>query len=240
MLAATLLSVAAVTYNDWLLQFLLPTGLDQRDSYVSEVFAADQPYRVLFSGVELATALLVAAGACLAVAGAPRGWAAVGWGALAAFGSSSVADVLLPMRCAPSLETGCPTDNVWHTLTSGAVHFTLFASMAAFAVAARSRPGRPQPAGHWAPRLLPVSMAAAICSAGPYVGHPGGQGIAQRIHLVTVAMWFWLLAAQVYRDREHSGSRVPRRPLPEPVERSTRRPVRTSGPGCLPAGGTRR
>ncbi|GAA3046342.1 DUF998 domain-containing protein [Streptomyces glomeratus] len=239
MLAATLLSVAAVTYNDWLLQFLLPTGLDQRDSYVSEVFAADQPYRVLFSGVELATALLVAAGACLAVAGTPRGWAAVGWGALAAFGSSSVADVLLPMRCAPSLETGCPTDNVWHTLTSGAVHFTLFASMAAFAVAARERPGRPQPAGHWAPRLLPVSMAAAICSAGPYVGHPGGQGIAQRIHLVTVAMWFWLLAAQVYRDREHFGSHVPRRPLPEPVERSTGR-LRTSGPGCLPAGGTRR
>ncbi|MGW7820133.1 hypothetical protein ACWGLF_18845 [Streptomyces puniciscabiei] len=43
--AAVLLAVAALAYNDWLLQFFLPTGLDQCDSYVSELFAADQPYR---------------------------------------------------------------------------------------------------------------------------------------------------------------------------------------------------
>ncbi|MEU6095009.1 DUF998 domain-containing protein [Streptomyces sp. NPDC047079] len=234
-LTAALLSVAAVTYNDWLLQFLLPTGLDQRNSYVSEAFAADQPYRLLFSGVELATALLVMTGACLAASGAPRGWAAAGWGALGAFGVFSVADVLLPMRCAPSLETGCPTDSVWHTLTSGSVHFALFASMTAFALAARSNPDCPQIAGRWAPRLLPVSMAAAVCSAGPYLGHPGGEGIAQRIHLVTVAMWFWLLAAQVCRDHQYSGNRVARRPVPAPAGGSGTRPLKTSRPGRLPA-----
>jgi hypothetical protein len=33
--------VAGVTCNDWLLQFLVPTGLDQGDSYLGAAFAAD-------------------------------------------------------------------------------------------------------------------------------------------------------------------------------------------------------
>ncbi|WP_433455199.1 hypothetical protein ACQPXS_44820 [Streptomyces sp. CA-142005] len=59
--AAVLLAVAALAYNDWLLQFFLPTGLAQRDSYVSELFAADQPYRALFATIEAACGLLIAA-----------------------------------------------------------------------------------------------------------------------------------------------------------------------------------
>ncbi|WP_208897916.1 hypothetical protein [Streptomyces incarnatus] len=43
--AAVLLAVAALAYNDWLLQSFLPAGLAQRDAYVSELLAADQPYR---------------------------------------------------------------------------------------------------------------------------------------------------------------------------------------------------
>ncbi|GAA2344785.1 hypothetical protein Scani_40830 [Streptomyces caniferus] len=45
--AAGLLVAASVVYNDWMLQLFLPTGLLQRDSYVSELFAADQPYQLL-------------------------------------------------------------------------------------------------------------------------------------------------------------------------------------------------
>ncbi|WP_269858287.1 DUF998 domain-containing protein [Streptomyces sp. RPT161] len=182
-----------------MLQFLIPTGLDQRNSYVSEVFAADQPHRLLFSGVELATAVMVMAAGLMAVDGALGGWAAV-----VAFGMFSVADVALPMRCAPSRESGCPADNLWHTLTSALVHFSLFASMAAFIIAAHSAPRRWPLAGRWARWLLPVSMAAAISSVGPYVGWPGGHGIAQRIHLVTVALWFFLLAAEL-RCRRTNG-----------------------------------
>ncbi|MGW7824543.1 DUF998 domain-containing protein [Streptomyces puniciscabiei] len=209
---AGLLTVAAVTYNDWLLQFWVPTGLDQRDSYISEAFAADQPHRVLFSVVELVTAVLVTIAAGLAVSALPRGWSAAGWAALVAFGICSVADVALPMQCAASQEPGCPEDNLAHTMTSGLVHFTLFASMAAFILCARSAPGSGCRAGRWARWLLPVSMAAAISSAGPYIGCPGGHGIAQRIHLCTVGLWFWLLAAERYgsgRARVPGGSDVP-------------------------------
>lgn len=198
--AAILLAVAAVTYNDWLLQFLVPTGLNQRDSYVSEAFAADQPYRRLFSGVELASAALVTTGAGLAMSGAQTPWEGGGWAAVIAFGVFSVADVLLPMDCAPSREPGCPADNIWHTTTSGLVHFALFASMAAFIAAARSAGPRLTLIGRRAQWLLPSSMVAAISSVGPYFGHPGGQGVAQRLHLITVAVWFGLLAAECERE----------------------------------------
>lgn len=202
--ATGLLLVAAVTYNDWLLQFWVRTGLNQRDSYVSEAFAADQPHRVLFSVVELVTAASVIAGAGLALATLPQGWSAIGWWALAAFGACSVADVALPMRCAPSREAGCPADNLAHTMTSGLVHLALFTSMASFVLFAGSAPQGGCSAGRWARWLLPVSMAAAISSAGPYIDRPGGQGIAQRIHLLTVGLWFSLLAAELWRDRQRT------------------------------------
>ncbi|MEV0265487.1 DUF998 domain-containing protein [Streptomyces sp. NPDC050617] len=196
--AAGLLAAAGVLYNDWLLQWWVPTGLDWRDSYVSEAFAVGRPHRMVFNVVELATAAIVLAAAGLAAA-APgrRGWSAAGWGAVAAFGVCSVADVALPMRCAPSQEAGCPVDNVAHTLTSGLVHLFIFASIAAFILAARSATGSGSRAGRWAVWLLPVSMATAIASAGPYVGYPGGQGITQRLHLVTVGVWLCLLAADL-------------------------------------------
>ncbi|GGL93799.1 hypothetical protein GCM10010129_42120 [Streptomyces fumigatiscleroticus] len=208
--AAAMLSVAGVTYNDWLLQFLVPTGMDQADSYVSEVFAADQPHRPLFGGIELATALLVTCAGTLAARGAPRGWATVGWTAVAAFGLFSVADVTFPMECSPSREAGCPADNVQHTLTSALVHLALFTSMAAFLRAARSDPGRWRRLGRRTRWLLPASMAAAVLSAGPYVGLTGGQGIAQRVHLVSVAVWFWLLAAELLAQPTATGG--PSRP----------------------------
>ncbi|MFE9369788.1 DUF998 domain-containing protein [Streptomyces sp. NPDC006711] len=208
-LAAVLLALAAVLYNDWLLQFWVRTGLDQRDSYVSEAFAADQPHRVLFSVVELATAALLVAAVGLVMAELSWGWAAAGWGALGVFGACSAADVALPMRCAPSLETDCPVDSVAHTVTSGLVHLAVFVSMAAFVLAARSGSPGVRGAGRWALRLLPVSVVAAVLSAGPYIGRPGGQGLAQRVHLITVGLWFGLLAATLLRQRTQATAPQP-------------------------------
>ena len=66
----------------------------------------------------------------------------------------------------------------------------------------------------WGPWLLPVSMAAAISSTGPFFGHPGGQGIAQRIHLVTAGLWFALLAAEAGRARPAPARHAVTRPQP--------------------------
>ena len=201
--AASLLA-SAVLYNDWLLQLFVPTGLAQADSYVSEAFAADQPYRTLFAGVELACAALITAAGMLGMTSSHRAGTALrtGWTAVTAIGLFSIADVLLPMRCAPSRESGCPPDNVWHTTTSALVHLALFVSMALFTWVGRSRVGGWELVGRWGPWLLPVSMTAAVSSVGPYFGHSGGQGIAQRIHLVTVGCWFALLAVQLVRAKD--------------------------------------
>ncbi|WEB40992.1 DUF998 domain-containing protein [Streptomyces yunnanensis] len=200
--AALLFAAAALLYNWWPLEFVLPTGLDPRHSYVSELYAADQPLRLLFGGLEGACALLVITGALLARS-TPSGhgrWARAGWLSLVGLALSSLADVLLPMACAPSVEQDCIAVHPWHTATSAFAHFFLFASMAFLSrAAAVQRP--PMPAvRRWGPRVLAVAMPAAILTVGPLVGHPGWHGVPQRVHLTLVGAWFALLAWELGRS----------------------------------------
>ncbi|MFB7668545.1 DUF998 domain-containing protein [Kitasatospora sp. NPDC056138] len=203
--AAGLLLLAAVLYNDWLLEFALPTGLDPRHSYVSELYAADQPFRVLFSTVEITCAVLVTAAGLLAHDRTGSHWARTGWGFLAAFGVFSAADVALPMSCAPSVSHGCQAVHPWHTVTSALVHFALFASMTLLSVAGRTGRQGLQLVGRWGPRLLPCALVSAVATVGPLLGHPGWQGVPQRLHLVLVGLWFVLLAAALRRWRPWVG-----------------------------------
>ncbi|MFF0623002.1 DUF998 domain-containing protein [Streptomyces sp. NPDC004296] len=200
--AAFLFAVAALLYNWWLLEFRLRTGLDPRHSYVSELYAADQPLRHLFGGLESGCALLVITGALLARS-TPAGhgrWARTGWLALVGLGLSSLADVILPMTCAPSVEPGCVAVHPWHTATSAFAHFFLFASMATLSrAAAVQRPPMPL-VRRWGPRVLAVAMPAAILTIGPLIGHPGWHGIPQRAHLTLVGVWFALLAWELGRS----------------------------------------
>ncbi|MFE3772029.1 DUF998 domain-containing protein [Streptomyces sp. NPDC059122] len=200
--AAFLFAVAALLYNWWLLEFRLRTGLDPRHSYVSELYAADQPLRHLFGSLESGCALLVITGALLARS-TPVGhgrWARTGWLALVGLGLSSLADVILPMTCAPSVEPGCVAVHPWHTATSAFAHFFLFASMATLSrAAAVQRPPMPL-VRRWGPRVLAVAMPAAILTIGPLIGHPGWHGIPQRAHLTLVGVWFALLAWELGRS----------------------------------------
>ncbi len=218
--------MAAVVYNDWLLEFLLPTGLDPRHSYVSELYAADQPFHVLFSVIEVLAAGLVAAGALLALRHAPGRWAAAGWWSLVAFGTASVADVVVPMRCAPSVERLCEAVNPWHTTTSALVHAALFASMTLLVVAAAlgGGPAAPAAAGRtpvrrWGPWVLASALTTALATVGPLFGRPGWHGVPQRAHLALVGVWFVLLAVTL---RAQARPRLARVGL-SPRARGTRR-----------------
>ncbi|MDH6125008.1 DUF998 domain-containing protein [Kitasatospora sp. GP82] len=198
--AALLLTLASVVYNDWLLEFLLPTGLDPRHSYVSELYAADQPFRQLFSWIEVASAVLVTAGALLARGSAPGRLAAAGWWSLVGFGTFSVADVVLPIRCAASVERACEAVNPWHTTTSALVHFALFASMALLIVSADIERPRLPLIRRWGPWVLPSALVTAVATVGPLFGRPGWHGVPQRAHLVLVGVWFALLAAALAKS----------------------------------------
>lgn len=199
--ACTLLAVASVAYNGWLLELWVPTGLDPAHSYVSEAFAADQPYRGMFSSIELCCAALLVSAALCAYPHRARKLPRAGWVAIGAFGVFSGLDVMVPIRCAPSLGGGCEPVNPWHTSTSGLVHFALFASMALFVADTRRRQGGNHgPMRRWGPWLLTLSMAAALATVGPLFGHAGGHGVAQRLHLLCVGLWFLLLAADLRAD----------------------------------------
>ncbi|MEU7133613.1 DUF998 domain-containing protein [Streptomyces sp. NPDC046261] len=213
--APLLLAMAAVVYNDWVLEFVLPTGLDFRHSYVSELYAADQPFHELFGGIEIVAAVLVVAGALLAGRQAPGPLASAGWWSLVAFGASSVADVIVPMRCAPSVESPCEAVNPWHTTTSALVHAALFASMALLvAAAATDRPPSPL-LRRWGPWVLASALLTALSTVGPLLGRPGWHGMTQRAHLLLVGVWFVLLAAALRADARRApvpDAAVPLRP----------------------------
>ncbi|REK85824.1 DUF998 domain-containing protein [Streptomyces inhibens] len=227
--AALLFAAAAVLYNGWLLEFVLPTGLDPRHSYVSELYAADQPLRWLFGGIESVCAVLVGGGALLA-GGAASGirvrcgirsrtirartdwWARAGWWALLGLALSSLADVYLPMRCAPSVEPGCEAVHPWHTATSALAHFFVFASMALLGRAAATDAPRMPLIRRWGTWVLALALPTAVCTVGPLFGRPGWHGIPQRAHLTLVGVWFALLAAELagasrQEDREPEAGR---------------------------------
>ncbi|GAU64796.1 hypothetical protein SSP35_01_01320 [Streptomyces sp. NBRC 110611] len=214
--AAFLLAASAVLYNAWVLEFPLPTGLDPRHSYVSELYAADQPFRPLFGGIEILCAVLTSVGAVLARGSATGPWARAGWLAVLGLGLSSLADVLLPMSCAPSLDPGCEAVHPWHTVTSALAHFFVFASMGLLSLAGGVERPRLPLVRRWGPRVLGLALPAAVGTVGPLFGRPGWHGIPQRTHLALVGVWFALLAAELAR----SAARYPTRyATPEPAER---------------------
>ncbi|MFI0976417.1 DUF998 domain-containing protein [Streptomyces sp. NPDC021093] len=186
---------AALLYNAWLIESAVPTLLDPRHSYVSELYAADQGSRLLFSALELSSAVLIVVGA---VAWRREG-GGPGWWALIGFGASSVADVLSPLDCAPSLEPGCSAVHPLHTVTSALAHFFLFASMVSLAWWARRNPGLGGwgTVGRWGPPLMGAAMLSAVATVGPLLGHPGWHGIPQRLHVVLVGTWLLMLACGV-------------------------------------------
>ncbi|MBT2384924.1 DUF998 domain-containing protein [Streptomyces sp. ISL-11] len=186
---------AAVLYNAWVLEAVLPTGLDPRHSYVSELYAADQPFHTLFGGIETVTALLVAAGALPR----PHRPAAGRW-FLVAFAAASVADVIVPMRCAPSVNTACEVVNPWHTTTSALAHAALFGSMALLVAASVTDRARWPLIRRWGPWVLGAALLTAVSTVGPLFGHPGWHGLPQRAHLTLVGVWLALLAMSLRRQ----------------------------------------
>ncbi|MEU5541237.1 DUF998 domain-containing protein [Streptomyces sioyaensis] len=198
--AAVLLALTGLIYNDWLLAIVLPTGLDARHSYVSELYATDQPFHALFAVIEVIAAVSVTSGALLALRRASGRWSRAGWWSLIAFGAFSVADVLFPMRCAASVERSCEAVNTMHTTTSALVHTAIFASMFLLTLAAR-RELDPAPAiRRWGPVVLPCALVSAVATVGPLFGCPGWHGVAQRVHLLLVGAWL-IVVAQALRTR---------------------------------------
>jgi hypothetical protein len=124
--AAALLLVAAIAYSGLPLEALAGFPLDPTTSYLSELAARDQPLRLLFAGADLVGAVGAALAALLLVRRHDRpasSWARAVPVLLLVFGAATVADVLSPMACAPSVDAACArAEQRWELGVGHAVH----------------------------------------------------------------------------------------------------------------------
>lgn len=225
--AALLLAVAAVAYSSWVLEAALPTKLSTVDGFASELFAADQPYRWFFGGLD------VVAGACAAVAGLlvlrlvrgrPPGlrWAYAGWAALVVFGVATILDVVFPLDCAPSLAPCEALEQAgqlsWrhdvHLVTSAIANVAGLAAIAALWWSARGGSARPVPGRRRGAVLfwgaLVMTLATMVLSLHDMrIDVPSfladGQGVPQRIQVGLLAVWLGVAAASLRRAEPGGG-----------------------------------
>ncbi len=119
--AQALLVLAAVAYCGLLWEAALGYPVSPSSSYLSELAAADQPWRWVFRAGDLVagSAALTAALLLLRSLRIAARRAVVGrltLAALAVFGSATVLDALLPLRCSPSTDAACAAADAAGTL----------------------------------------------------------------------------------------------------------------------------
>ncbi|MGW0657726.1 DUF998 domain-containing protein [Streptodolium elevatio] len=225
--ACLLLAVAAVAYSSWVLEAALPTKLSTIDGFASELFAADQPYRWFFGGLDIVAGVCaaVAAGLVLRLVRGERPglrWAYVGWAAVVVFGVATVLDVVFPLDCAPSLAP-CEARELagrlsWrhdmHLVTSVLANAAGLVAIAALWWSARDGTARPVPSHRWGAALfwgaLVMTLATMLLSLHDMrFDVPSfladGQGVPQRVQVGLSAVWLGVAAASLRRTGADGG-----------------------------------
>ncbi|MEU3020139.1 MULTISPECIES: DUF998 domain-containing protein [unclassified Nocardiopsis] len=201
---------AAVVYSLWTVEVLLPAGSGVPSGALADPHSAlgqflDSAYRTAAILVALAAGLGLALGARR-----PRRWLTLSWWSMAVFGAASLAASLLPGRCVVSTDAACTVESLVEGVegaTAAQPVLAVVATLAALVASAALTLDR-RDAGDRAWAVLAViTVAQAAAAAAVLVlaalvfaasgdGAPGvALGLAERAHLVTVALW--LLAAGV-------------------------------------------
>ncbi|MFD9862367.1 DUF998 domain-containing protein [Streptomyces alboflavus] len=222
---AVLLALGALAYTTWALEVFLPTGLSPLRSYVSELAAEDQPYGTFFRSLDFGAGVLVCAGAVLALlwrvrpAGLSRGLArltALGWAGVALFGAATAADSRLPLSCAPTADAACvareraglvPAAHSAHAVSSSVAVAGALLGMVLLTVVVRRAGAREgtRAGGGLLTLLLGVELAATVWTLAAVAAFDAGRGtwglgVAQRLQLLTIAVWLVVVAWLVRRS----------------------------------------
>ncbi|MFE1167210.1 DUF998 domain-containing protein [Nocardiopsis sp. NPDC058789] len=200
--------VASIVYSLWAVEVVLPAGPGTAAGALADPHSTlgqflDSAHRTAAILVILAAGLGLALGARR-----PRRWLTVSWWSMAVFGAASLAASLLPGRCVVSTDAACTVESLVEGVRGATVVQPVLAVVATLAAllasAALTWDRRRAGERAWAV-LAVITLAQAVAAVVVLVlaalvyaasgdGSPGvALGLAERVHLVTVALW--LLAA---------------------------------------------
>ncbi|OZF05725.1 DUF998 domain-containing protein [Rhodococcus sp. 14-2470-1a] len=200
-----LLVLAGVLYSAWVAEFFLDTGLDPAHSFLSELDAADQPYRHFFSTADLVTGVLLIVAGAAGLTLPRRRLTNVGWSALVVFGAATIADSQLPIECVAGNDPSCPVEpsglfpqlHHIHALTSTVAVFAVFTAMVAFTVAAFRYRILALLRTVGLVVLIVTSLATAWLMIADNLPGSYGLGIAQRLQVTGMSLYLLTLGFAV-------------------------------------------
>lgn len=207
-LLAVVVASAGILYSAWVLEFVLDVGLDPMRSFLSELDAANRPFREVFSWGDRVTGTLALVGALLGLVLLPRRrLTTVGWVAFGVFGASTIADALAPIECIPGVDPGCPGGpsglfpqlHHIHALTSSVAVFAIFTTMVAFTLAARRYRSWPLLCTWGLGVFAVVTVTTAWMLIADNLTGDYSLGLAQRIQVAGMTVWMVLLGVAAYR-----------------------------------------
>ncbi|MBB5913582.1 hypothetical protein BJY24_002449 [Nocardia transvalensis] len=230
---AVAIAVAGICYSSWVLEFVLPVGLNPINSFLSELDADGRPYGWVFSVADTVTGSLALAAALGGLfAFTRRRLSTVAWIALGCFGASTIADAQWPIKpCSGDCDNGLfPQLHQVHALTSTLAVTSIFVAMITFSVAAFRYRRWPilRHSGLW---ILVLGAATTLWMMiadnlpGDYA-----LGIAQRIQVGSMSLWLVALAVQIWVAERVSGG-APARPPASAGPRTPRPRTRPWPPG---------
>ncbi|KUF15425.1 hypothetical protein AT728_29485 [Streptomyces silvensis] len=194
---------------------------------MSELAAEDQPYGTFFRTLDLAAGVLVCAGAVggllwLRPRAGTRGCgllAAGGWAGVVVFGAATAADSRLPLSCAPTADAACaareragavPLTHAAHAVSSSVAVAGALVGMVLLAVLVR-RYGSPDEArtDRLLRTLVGVELVATVWTLAAVAAFDAGHGtwglgVAQRVQLLTIAVWLVVVAWLVRAGRRRA------------------------------------
>ncbi|MDG3012012.1 DUF998 domain-containing protein [Rhodococcus sp. D2-41] len=204
---AVLVFAGGLAYSNWLLEFVVHTGLDHVNSFLSQLEEPGHPYRALFVGGDLVSAALLLIAAVLALVWSrPNRWYVAGWVLLGLFGAATIADASNPMSGTAESEASrglFPQLRHVHALTSTAAVTAMFAAIIVFTVLVfRSRlfPVLRTVGVAFLALLVLATLALAVGdNLEQHFGDHFALGVVQRLQVAAMSAWLATLAFALCR-----------------------------------------
>ena len=207
-LLAVAIAVGGIVYSSWLLEFVLPTGLNPTNSFLSELDALGRPYRWVFSWADTTSGTLMVLSAITGLLVFPRrALTNIGWAAVGVFGAATIADSRFPITCIPTPMHPCsgepsglfPQLHHIHALTSTIAVFAIFIAMIAFTWAAFRYRTMPLLRAIGLTLLVITAVTTAWMLIADNLPGDYKLGTAQRVQVGGMSLWLVALSVAVWR-----------------------------------------